>query len=292
MAFSATEAAFEGFRVIRRNPQAVAIWGLLYLLLIGAVVGVFVAGLAPVVRLETPDPAGIGAVLNRLWPILLLSVAVMLAASVVFNAAILRAVLEPEEGRGAFIRLGPAELRLLSAHLVLMAIWLAFLVVCIGATIVLARALPEVWSWLLILLLLLGATGLTIFAAVRLSLVLPISFAEGGLPIGRSWDMTRSHFWPLLGAFALAFVFSIGVSTVAYALGTTLMMVVGGVGLFTQMQSEGGDFSPFSPMFIVGGLLYLMIQLAAAVVQTVLMIAPAAHAYRQLSAPPAAGAAA
>ncbi|MFN7388684.1 MAG: hypothetical protein ACK5R8_04270, partial [Brevundimonas sp.] len=32
MSFSATEAAFEGFRIVRRNPLAILFWGLAYVI--------------------------------------------------------------------------------------------------------------------------------------------------------------------------------------------------------------------------------------------------------------------
>jgi hypothetical protein len=77
---------------------------------------------------------------------------------------------------------------------------------------------------------------------VRLSLVLPISFVEGGSRSGRSWAMTRSHFWPLLGACALAFVFTSWVAPSPHRSARTRAMVFGGVSVFAQMQG-GGELS-------------------------------------------------
>jgi hypothetical protein len=178
-------------------------------------------------------------------------------------------------------------MRLLVAYLVIVLIWFAFVGACVLLFVALGTQLPAEVSWLPILLLALALIGFAIWAGVRLSLVLPISFVEGGVPLGRSWAMTRSYFWPLLGAWLLAFVFAIVISTVAYILGMIVVLVFGGVGLFTQMQG-GGEPWDLSPMIIIAGLLYLIIQLASAVLQSVVITAPAAAAYRQLRSAPAA----
>jgi hypothetical protein len=218
---------------------------------------------------------------------ILLAVPILLLAGVVFYGAVFRAVLEPGESRAAFIRLGPAEMRLLVAYLVLILIWIAFVAACALSFMALGALLPPEASFLVIFLLAIALTCFIIWAGVRLSLVLPISFVEGGVPLGRSWAMTRSYFWPLLGAWVLAFVFALVISTVAYILGMIVLLVFGGIGLVAQMQG-GGVPDALTPMIIVGGLLYLLIQLASAALQAVVMTAPAASAYRQLrSAPPA-----
>jgi hypothetical protein len=288
MAFSATEAAFEGFRVMRRHPRAVAIWGLLYLLLLGLVLGGMVAALLPLGNLgESPDPDDIGRFFAGLAPAVLLAVPILLLAGVVFYGAVFRAVLEPGESRAAFLRFGAAEMRLLVAYLVLILIWIAFVAACVLSFMVLGALLPPEVSYLLIFLVTLALTVLVIWAGVRLSLVLPISFVEGGVPLRRSWAMTRSRFWPLLGMWVLAFVFSIVISTVAYIVGMIVLLVFGGLGLVAQMQG-GGELSALTPMIVVGGLLYLLIQLASAALQAVVITAPAAAAYRQLRSAPAA----
>jgi hypothetical protein len=63
MSFSATDSAFEGFRLTRRAPVAVGLWALLYVLLMLATLGLMGPSLASlmaeVARLEgmaSPQP--------------------------------------------------------------------------------------------------------------------------------------------------------------------------------------------------------------------------------------------
>eukprot|EP01036_Dinobryon_divergens_P018719 gene18719-25521_t len=48
MTFSATEAAFEGFRVVRRHPLAIVFWALAYTVFFAAFFGLFAGPLATV----------------------------------------------------------------------------------------------------------------------------------------------------------------------------------------------------------------------------------------------------
>ena len=111
MSLSATEAAFEGFRVVRRKPTVVAWWALAYLVLFAvafALAGpslIEVMTIADTMNAANPSPADmqrLGAAYAGLaW---LLPAGLLFGA--VLNTAIVRAVLRPEEGRLGYLRLG------------------------------------------------------------------------------------------------------------------------------------------------------------------------------------------
>src|SRR5690606_7917963 len=118
MAFSATDAAFEGFRLVRRKPMVVVAWSLLYavlsltaLFVMSRSIGALLDWSAQAEAMEAggATPAEIGqlfqafggVLLNLAW---LLPVALLVSA--MLSAAVARGVLEPKAGGFGYLRLG------------------------------------------------------------------------------------------------------------------------------------------------------------------------------------------
>src|SRR5581483_3683190 len=105
-AFSPVSAAFEGFRVMRREPKAVVAWLSLWVLSICAVAvsTTFLGRTAP-----TSPYAHLGVIglVLRLGPLALL----LLASLICTTTATFRSVLRPEDGARYFLRFGPSEAR-------------------------------------------------------------------------------------------------------------------------------------------------------------------------------------
>lgn len=224
MAFSATDAAFEGFRLVRRNPVALVAWTVIYgalnlvaLLAIGPVLDRVVDWHAEAQALESSTPDDLSAV----WAMMaefgmimaqmawLIPVALLVEAMLL--AAVARGVLRPGSGgaRG-YLQLGMDEVRVLVVTFVLgllMTLVAVGAAMSVGILVWAARAAGiGAWSGLLAILGLLGAIGLLIWLAVRLSLAVPITVAEKRFAFFDSFSLTGGRFWPLLGMAIIVIV--------------------------------------------------------------------------------------
>src|SRR3546814_536746 len=119
MPFSITHAAFEGFRVMRRAPLAVVMWGVVYfacLALILAAVGTAVLSVIQGAETIEQDPAAAGALIGSVMTAYLVAIPLSLIVASIIVAATCRAVLTPKAQGFFYMRLGGAELRLLGAY--------------------------------------------------------------------------------------------------------------------------------------------------------------------------------
>ena len=105
MAFSATEAAFEGFRVVRRNPLALVFWALFYAVFMGAIFAMMGPNLISFVtateQLEqsgaTPSMEDFAPLFQMMGLLFVVLLPLSLIASAMIYAAVSRAVLRPGE---------------------------------------------------------------------------------------------------------------------------------------------------------------------------------------------------
>ena len=223
MSFSATEAAFEGFRLVRRNPLALVAWTLLYAVLTLATI--FFMG--PVLgrledwsaRAEALDSATEPS-LQQVWPLIAEFGAIMgqmawlvpvsLVVSAMLSAAVARGVLKPSGGAFGYLRLGMDEVRVLVVSFVLGLLMtiggmVAFVAVGVTAGLIAAsggEAATAIAAFIGFLLVI----GLFIWLYVRLSLAIPITVAESRFAFFDSFRVTRGRFWPLFGMAVLAVV--------------------------------------------------------------------------------------
>lgn len=223
MAFSATDAAFEGFRLVRRNPLALVAWTLLYAVLtlaalfsLSSVVGQLEAWSVQAEAMEsvaTPTldqvwalMADFGGIMARVAWLLPIS----LVVGAMLGAAVARGVLKPSADRFGYLRLGMDEVRVLVVTLVLtlvMSLAAVVAMVAVGVLIAAAKAAggagPAAIAGLLGFL---AMACLFIWLAVRLSLAVPITVAESRFAFFDSFNLTKGRFWPLLGMAILALV--------------------------------------------------------------------------------------
>jgi hypothetical protein len=240
--FSFGQAIGAGFRVMGRNPVAVLMWAAVYLvfLLLPALallryvlpdmISAMQQAAEHAAEHTRPDPAAMMALRSRgygLQPALwVLSVVV----NTVVIGAIFRSVLEPEKGRFGYLRLGGQELWLGLTYLVItvMTVIMVFILVfpvAIAAGIGAAMAQHGTGTplvGLVVTLLALGGFGVILWVLLRLSLALPMSFAQGRFLLYESWDLTRGHALKMFGVYLvlvlglavleLIFVFTVGAS--------------------------------------------------------------------------------
>lgn len=224
--FSASESAFSGFRLIRERPKAVLWWTAFVVLVeaLGFLVMFAFAGGSLQVLEAAMEPhsslAEVQAMFRAIGPAYLVLAPVVLIYSSMLAAAVARTFLSPQALPFGGLRLGWAELRTLGAMLLAA---LTVLGVAIGALLLAVfligltgavHAPPAVIAARVVGLLL--AIAVILFVAVRLSLTIAATVAEGRIGLGRSWRLTRGHVWPLLGCYVLTAVFAMILALVVF----------------------------------------------------------------------------
>ena len=204
-AFSPVTAATEGFRVMRREPKAVAVWTLLW-----AVALVVISVLKPKIGADVFSRGQV----NWTWSLILQSfgsyaaifILILLAVWVMTTTAVFRSVLRPDERSWFFLRVGLDELRnaLFTA--------IAFVVVpFVGAVLagalflmftpLLATQTPVTRYVAVIGSLLTGCLGA--WLGVRLSLIAVETFAERRFHLTAYWPLARGRFWRVLASYSI-----------------------------------------------------------------------------------------
>jgi hypothetical protein len=209
-AYSATDAALEGFRLTRERPRVLLVWALF--LLAANALGIAVMMLAPkeaqealatISGQETPDGQQLMSALGAVAPLLLLGLVIQRT----MDAAVYRLMLRPQEKAFFFLRLGADELRLAALRLIFVMMAILFLavvqfgIVILGITVsafgeparIFVTSVTEAASWIAFLVI-----------AVRLSLASVLTFDRKKISIFESWALTRGHAMRLLGAQVLA----------------------------------------------------------------------------------------
>jgi hypothetical protein len=273
-------AAFEGFRVVRAHPWSVVLWVGCYLvalillgLLIAATIGrAGLSGLSVRFDAAFSQPERIPEfILHFGWiPAGLLLLALLFG--VTLCAAIYRAVLSPGEFHVGYLRFGEDELRLFVISLLtpLLAPGLAFAVAWpIADKAFHASGLVGVLGFFALI----GIAVVTVWISVRLMFVGPMTLDRGEHSIEDSWRLTRGRFRGLLRLCA----WSILLGVLVYIVGTTLFSLL--LGVLTPPTGERG----FSALLLISLFLGLLFAPVLSTLSMVVMAAPAAAAYRDLS---------
>ncbi len=297
MAFSASEAAFEGFRIIRREPKAAVVWGV-FLLVVSVASALL---LLPFTRAATagfgvtpgarPSPAVAAAIVGQVGRLYLVLIPVWLIVSSVFSAAIYRAVLRPRETGFGRLRLGGDELRLVGLYLLMGVFFMALgIVVTLVGTMIgigVSMALKSSAGGVGIVVGMVYLLMLIIFlwVGVRLSFAAPMTFAESRIRLFPSWRATKGRFWPLFGCYLLAWIFAALVLLVDLAVSGALAFGMNGGSMtraVTQLMRP--DYSSVGAMFTPLYILRLLVGAAFGVVMWTVMAAAPAAAYRAIAA--------
>lgn len=203
------EAAFEGFRLIARKPLAIVVWALVLLVIIAAPMAMFLSLMLPVyAELFSQSAAGIEpspermlAMQGRLMMINPLFMLASLFLRALMISAVYRAVLSPQDDRFFYLRFGKTELLVGLVYLCLMILmWIAI----VGGGITIVAVCAILWfasKGLAIgvgILLALGLIGFSIWALMRLSMALPMTFAERRFRFFEAWGLTKGHSLSLL----------------------------------------------------------------------------------------------
>lgn len=292
MAFSATDAVFEGFRIVRRRPVTLVWWSLFYMVVMAFAMTVIGGSLIRLVNaaeaLEaagTPSPEDFMPILQLYMGVFAVVLPISLAAGAVVYAAVSRAVLRPDESRFGYLRFGMDEVRVLVVTVALGLMFMAsggVMFTLAGVVGGLAVSLEAPWLWLVAVLLGLAAVAGMIWLAVRLCLAVPITVGERRIAIFDSFRLTRGRFWPLLGMAILAGVLSLVVGLLGSLVLTPLQFLTGGA---TQLQDlEGAALAEILqtawPMIAV----WIVTNAIISALQVAVVYAPFSAAYREIAA--------
>lgn len=229
MSVRPVDAALEGLRTVRRKPKAVAAWAafaLVMLPVLGLIVQIVLGPEGRAVlrgRASSADPREILELVTHLGGAMLLLIVLALAIGSVLAAAIIRSVLQPEDKRFAYLRLGKEEIQLLIVSLIT---WVAALLATVipSGAVVLGSALlsGSAATWFAFL----GGLfviGLSLWIAVRLSLLGPHAFSHHHIDVRTAWIQTHGQFWRLLAMYVMVIIMTAVISIV----GTVVASLIG-----------------------------------------------------------------
>jgi hypothetical protein len=216
--FSASDAALEGFQVIRNHWRVILGWAGFNLVAIFAVVIIFILVGVTAVTIVGGDPGQIGQTVGG--PIVGIATIVV---ELMIVTALFRAIFRPEDRGFLYLRFGPDELRAIGVSLVL-----ALSLGVIGlAAVTLARAVRPIGS-AGPLVVGLATVCLGVWLVLRFGFVVPMCIAERRIDFARSWRLTRKQGWALLGMTVLAGCLGLLVSVLVWGLFFLLTLSVVG----------------------------------------------------------------
>ncbi|MDB5432749.1 MAG: hypothetical protein JWP35_3865 [Caulobacter sp.] len=281
MGLKLSDTVFAGFNVIRREPLTVVAWGVAYfVLLIVSMVGtVMMAGGAAMMKPTVGnDPQAALGMMGNMFGVILLMIPVFLIVASIFNCAVYRSILRPEDTGFARLRLGADELR---QALVLFTSGLLFLVgyiVCAIVGFVLMMVSRDFGALVMVLVIL----GYWVGFYTYFSFAGPMTFAKKKFLLFAGGDLVGPKFWPLLGCYALLGVIVFLLYLVVFAV---QMGIVGAS--MANFQQAAMRASPLTGGFTTASILSMVISGLVGAFMIPILIAPAAVAYRDISGPDA-----
>jgi hypothetical protein len=291
--FSASDAAFVGFRLVREHPRTVAVWAVAMTVLSLAVSALTIKLAGPQLAefmamnaQSNPSPEALLEMMGGLAPMMLFSLVYSLALYSVMLAALNRMILRPADGRNAFLRLGADEgrqaLMLVLVNLLMLGVYFCGVLVS-AVLLAVGVAVGGPIAGLLGLVGFVGLACLMIYIAVRLSFASAITFDTGKVSVMGSWAMTKGHVGALLGAYLLAAVMAV----IVYLLVMTIIAAVGAIvsgGISGLSGLFEPDMSSLEAFFTPVGLVRAAFAGLVSVLTTLIIFSPAPTIYRMLKA--------
>jgi len=247
---SVAGSAFAGLGVIRRHPGAVLSWGVVMLVLSLAPVVVLVALMGPQILKTLAalmpsehgpiDPEAMRQMMQLQSGMMLVQIVGWLWGTFIkalICSAVFRAVLEPSESRGAFLRLGAQELWLTLLFLVVSV--LAYIVVVIASIGIMLPAFivglttgrhaeGATAGVITAVVLGFGVAAALIWVSLRLSMATAMTFTDRQFRLFESWSLTQGSAARLLGVGVLSLLLVFVVELVVAGIVLCAMFASGG----------------------------------------------------------------
>jgi hypothetical protein len=297
----------EGFRLIRREPRAVLAWSGALFLTVGLSAWLVTSQIAPTFLAVAENSVDASTAMERLsvsFGLFPLAWLVGMAGYALVAAAILRAVLTPEDRRFFYLRLSKAELWLVLSTVVgFILFYIASIVATVIAAVVVAVPLAVIGFVsleaspafsLMHLAIILGVVAMEIagfYVLMRFSMAPVMSFDRREFRLFESWSFTRGNGWRLV---AVEIILMLGVLLLELLL-VGAMLVSVGPGLF---QSVADPLAVQALESLMNGMLRLFASPWGAVVLALISlvlgvgltvcVAPFGRAYQLLRDAPAA----
>jgi len=273
--FSASDAALEGFQVLRKDWRIVIGWCLFSVIaFVALLIVAFIAITFSTIAATSRDQAG--AVGGMIGGVVLGLGGVMVEAAVI--VALYRLMLRPQTKPELFyLRISRAEGRLLGLWVVV----LVALGALSAAGFFAVRSLTHLGGAAA------GAGGVAFLAlllwlTLRFSLAGPANFEGGGLGLAQSWRLTRGRVWPLAGTWLLSFCLLALIAVVLWLVTALLQAAIGGFHSLAPVDLSDREALSERPGAYIFGFLA---ELVLGPVFWVISQAPYAAIYRRLTGP-------
>jgi len=291
MAFSATEAALEGFRLTRRHPAAVAVWAALMIVFNVGVATLMVVMAGPQLMAmsqmdqtnpETMAPQDALAMMGPVMGVYAILIVASLIVMSVFTVAVYRAAGSQGGDRIGFLRFGADEFRQMAVGLViglLGFVGLIVLTLLVSIPVGFAAAsgnMGTVFGAMLLLYAVMIVCGLVFYT--KFSFAGPMTFASRRMRIFESWKATSGRFWPLAGCYLMATLLGMLVAFLGWVISIGGLMALGG----TFEQAMVPDMSSLAAFLTPGRVVYLVINAVFSALSYTIFLSPAFAAWRQI----------
>ncbi|MDP9103072.1 MAG: hypothetical protein M3N05_03575 [Pseudomonadota bacterium] len=247
-----------------------------------------------------PPEAAMGFV-GSIGLVALLAIPVALFIGAIFINAVYRPILRPQDRGFFYLKLGGDEGRLVLLFLAFIGLGILAEIALVVGAIAAVAAIKGVFAAshaslglltprLVGFLFFLALFFLVVWIVIRFSLAAPMTFARRKVSVFSAWSVTKGKFWSLLGCYILAWIFGILIALLGWIVSLAAGAVVtgdwttlSGAMVNPRAAMMGSSLSMLTHAFTVAVIVQVVLSSLMSAVSRVIMYAPMAAAYRDLT---------